>query len=265
MNTLYFTIFETRQEHLHTYSACWNSLLANVDRTRARVVINNCGASPELLERIPKELEVRCSAMTGLSGVWMGIGMQQAKWLYSSEGEPEDTVIFSDARDMVFQRDPFLDIQNVRLVAAGEGPIHAECPWNTADQSAIQSYLPTELRDDFGSWPIICNGVSAGKRQSVRNLLLGNWLMGSLLTHGGTDQGVTNYLWNRYLGKEPGSWLCHPGISDWCLNGHHAPRVSPAPYLQDGQVMCAATNKPYALFHQWERTQWREQMLKQWT
>lgn len=264
MNSIYFVIYENRPEHFPFYRITWSSLLAFVNPDQVKLVVPSVNSSPQMLADIPKAIEVRPTTMP-LVGIHLGTSADLVKWATSLEGSKDDLVLFLDSRDMVFQRDPFEDIGGHNLVASGEGVNHDRSPFNSHDHvHGVGSYIPAGLHEDISKWPVVCFGVVGGRRWAARGALMGAWLMGSTFVRGGTDQGAWNYMWNKHLRYDDGSWMCDPNTSDWCLSGHHAGDIRPEPFLRDGQIICAATGRPYAMIHQWERTQWRNHIFSRW-
>lgn len=264
MNSIYFLIYETRREHFAFYQVCWKSLLSVVDPAKYRLVVPNIQSSPELIAAIPTAFNVRNGTMPEV-GIHRGTSADVMKWAMSMEGDPGDGVLFLDSRDLLFQRDPFADISEYDLIAAGEGATHGQCEWNARDQGAAMSYLPAGLNEDTGKWPVVCAGVMGGRRLPARAALMSVWLLASTYTRGGTDQAAWNYIWNKHLKHEPNNWLCDPNVSDWCLHGHHLGKIRPEPRMEGGQIISGATGRPYALVHQWDRTPWRDEILRRWT
>lgn len=268
MNTIYFVVYEGRREHFWSYPFTWKSLLRHVDLAQDKAVVTSYCSSEELLSQIPPAIEVRRLPGHPALPVWPGILADYVKWETSNEGSPEDCILFVDARDTIFQRDPFEDILGIEIAASCEGVNHDRCSWNMWDHNNVKKYFPREIWPRIEQCPVVNFGTVGGRRSQVRLAMLAVWMMGCRFNGGGSDQGAWNIMWNDYLRQEKNCWLCHPAQHDWCIVGDHSAHLSTPPYLQDGMVFCGATHRPYAIVHQWERGDclWnREELIRRWT
>lgn len=267
MNTIYFIIYESRAEHVWSYPYTWKSLIANVNLEHTKVVVTNYSSRPEIMSNVPSSFEIRNIGGFPSVPVWPGIRADYVKWETSKEGDPNDHILFLDARDIIFQRDPFMDIDHLNVAASCEGVTHERCSWNLWDHNSVRQYFPGELWPNIGLWPVVNFGVVGGKRSHVRWAMLLTWMVGCRFNSGGSDQGIWNMTWNHYLKDEPGYWLCQPELHDWCVVGDHSAHIKPAPYWENGTIFCPTTRRPYAIVHQWERSDclWpRDILIQRW-
>ena len=259
MNTFYFQTHDTRREFLPFYRVAWNSLLSVLNDER--VVVLNRGASPEMVAQIPKRFEVITSP-DRYPGIYEGFGYHLERW-HIMGGDPQERVIALDCRDMLFQRNPFDDLQS-GLTVLGEGVTHAECPWNIRDQNEVRRNIFPHVPRPMGPWQVVCPALYGGDRRLVRWMILMVGHMGTMQINGGTDQGSLNYIINQYMiGNDPDVRIADHRTCDLCLGGYDI-RVTGC-YERDGLIICPKTDRPYALFHQWDRTQWCNETLKKWS
>jgi hypothetical protein len=244
------------------YAVTWKTTLDRLkEGARFKVVVEAHEASPALLATIPPEFEVRKLPRRPPLGC-----MGAARWLDSlavtKEGADDDLVALLDCRDMLVQRDPFDGMDGltgpVRLF--GEPPPLEGDEWNRDDQRRLQSNLPGGLPQvaDLTGWRIVCAGGIAGPRRMVRDIA--QQVADAACNCHGTDQAVMTYLYNHF-------WRAMACISwsdtvagDWVLSGHHF-RMSPCVY-RDEAIWNGTTGRKYALVHQWDRTAWVEETLR---
>jgi hypothetical protein len=260
VNTIYFDTHETRPEWFSFYNVTWQSLLPHLKDEM--VVVVSQDASPEMLKQVPSRFEI-IEDKTVYNSLWLGFSVHLRRWR-NSNGDPNDKIIFSDARDVLFQRNPFDDIPDHSLIVQGEGSVMKDDPWNTGDQNNVQNSLPHEIRvhpDKVANWNPVCAGYFGGQRQRVKDLMLMLWLTSSPMASG-TDQGALNYIFHNYLSNEPLAIRCDPHTNDWVMGGHHFRILNPPCRWENQKLICGATGRPYAAVHQWDRTAWRDEILK---
>lgn len=149
-----------------------------------------------------------------------------------------------DCKDVVFQEDPLVTCCGLTLIS--EGKTHAECDWNTKDQSYLRSNNCFE-NVPFADEPVICAGTILGGLEYVKNLCVNIWT-GTALSGKCTDQAVLNYL-HQFVYKN--SCLSNPIYDNICLTAD-LPKSHP-PIVKDG-VFCNSLNgKPYQIYHQYDR------------
>jgi hypothetical protein len=123
---------------------------------------------------------------------------QAARFLYFQEfleGNPQyESVLIADARDVVFQRDPFAFDMSDRWYIFEEYPA---TPLGQQRENAgwVRSLYGPAVLDQLSNFPVLCVGLLLGRRRSlVRSLHTINEEI--ITNHIGwsTDQGVPNYF-----------------------------------------------------------------------
>ena len=183
------------------------------------------------------------------------------RWLYYYQiltNAQYENVLLIDSRDVYFQTDPFVYANNTVMLTS-EGLTHAESEWNTEDQKLSQQTLG--MHDEFSSWPVVNGGVVLGPTAKVRAYCLLVYTNArKSATH--TDQAAINRLWNLYLSHDSDYSLADPNNDSFCMTGDTLKTRNikvPTQFVRN-QITTAA-GKPYALFHQWERTEYRDTIL----
>jgi len=123
---------------------------------------------------------------------------QSARFLYFEEfltDNPQyESVLIADARDVVFQRDPFGFEMGDRLYVFEE---HPRMPLGKQRDNAgwIRNLYGTSVLDALAHNPVICVGLLLGTRSRVQDCIRA--MTSEIITNyagWGTDQGVPNYL-----------------------------------------------------------------------
>lgn len=177
---------------------------------------------------------------------------QSARFLYFEDflrrHESYERILISDARDVVFQSNPFdLDISN-RLMVFEEHPAKPiDQQPNNADW--IRKLYGKKVLSELSGLPVICCGVTMGSRNRVQEYLsLMNAHIVSNYSGWGTDQGAHNFLIRKKrtlrtevfrYGKGP---AVHVGI---------APRSS-IQIDSRGRVV-NEDGQPFSIVHQYDR------------
>ena len=255
MNTVFCMMAENRPDHYSEYDVTWQSA-ARVLRDE-RMVIIDYGSSPESLRRVPKRIEVVKAVDPVHSDMWWGIDRFLSMWKLSN-GPAEDKILHVDCRDMLFQRNPFDDLKP-GLTVMSEGILHRDCAWNRGDHNTVRQNMAPQTWANIDDWPVLCPGAFGGDRRMVRWLVLMLFTLGTMQRKGGTDQGTINMVVNQFLSKHEDVTVSDPRVDDWCLGGHDY-RITKCT-MQDGNIVCPATGRPYAMVHQWDRTEWRDPIM----
>ena len=177
-------------------------------------------------------------------------------------------LVFSDVRDVIFQRDPieFLESRltpGVDYVVAEEPHVTSDERW--AKRNTIRAY-GARLYERVATRPSICIGLVGGRFAAMTELLLALYLQDHLRRL--TDQASLNML----LTFEP--WRQRTLILPWTasfvvhaatLGADGKPRnkggVDAAATIKDGLVR-TPSGEPYYVVHQYDRhPEWAPQML----
>lgn len=184
-------------------------------------------------------------------------------WKFLSTQHDYDCVLISDSRDVLVQGDPFLFLRRSwkhNLIVTSEGFHHSESQWNMVDQFEAQKSVGDFNRNHF-FWPVVNGGVVLGRNSFVKNFCFLVWSSVVRTHRACTDQGVINYLMS-YLKEDPEYLVADPHESLLCITGEGIKNnlLKFTPMFQDGKI-CNSDGQPYILFHQWDRTIFKEEIL----
>lgn len=168
-------------------------------------------------------------------------------------------VLITDSRDVYFQDNPF-KYATEQVILSGEGVPHKESEWNTAFQKRNLESL--ELSFDIADWPVVNGGIVLGPVRKVRDYCLLVYT-NARKNITDTDQPVIGLLWNTLLRHNPDFALAEPGTSALCVTGDTLKEQKlAAPIFFEKGIVLNSSRVPYALFHQWDRTIYRDEILR---
>jgi len=184
-----------------------------------------------------------------------------AEYLCRIRDEP-GFVLTVDSRDTILQRDPFdyPTLHGVRILLSAESRLVKDDPWNLQDQSVLHRALrPGCRRESFHHWPVINGGFVAGKVAAMADFQLTRFAIDARDGEG-TDQGSLTALanWTR-------NWPGYRIVGDdepWVFHGNWLKSSTQAVANADGFAVLRSTGEPYRMFHQWDRTDCCEPLLK---
>jgi hypothetical protein len=175
--------------------------------------------------------------------------------------------MFVDSRDVVFQSDPTLWLENnlkdKELVLAGLGHAAAGCPFN--DPWVRYAAQDDELWRNVRSQEALCSGVLAGTSDALQDLLR-DIHGGVLYNRSATDQGMLNCLARTSPYKEismvPG--IDEPFVAQWWperrdnlaqfnVSALHSPDLDPVFDEHAGEVR-TWDGKLYSTVHLYDRS-----------
>jgi hypothetical protein len=150
--------------------------------------------------------------------------------------------------------------------------VHLVSPWNMMDQFKCQRPLKS-YQFDQQMWPVINTGTIVGTQTEMKDLFFLLWTNcvrvtdlknNDLLVPSCTDQAVMNYMYHAFLHEDRRYKLLEPQKNVFCVLGEAVLRnyLDPAPEFKDGKLHYPNDGYPYVIFHQWERTKYREDILK---
>jgi len=169
-------------------------------------------------------------------------------------------VYLLDVKDVVFQVFPKIDNQE-KVFLVSEGKIHSECSWNIGDQTALQKR--TQFIYQFLDWEVLCGGTIFGNVSKLKNFLLQIWTIGAFASANCTDQAIINYLYHNFFKDNPDFQIIDP-----CTSSLVATADLPydyKPIFKDGKLFHSILNEPYSIWHQWDRTEKKHQILEKYT
>ena len=183
-------------------------------------------------------------------------------------------LLFTDSRDIVFQRNPFEWIENFSnenttnnfVVCTTEGMNHSQSEWNMKEQENLQSDIEG-FRVDPRNRPIINGGIVLGTPDALKNhffLIWSNYVRISCApgwdkpdikktTGRCTDQAVINYLYN-FLEKDPVYHIINPSNDLLCVTGEAIKTGHFNVDYKNNQFLHPTICEPFYLVHQWDRT-----------
>lgn len=175
-------------------------------------------------------------------------------------------VAIADARDIVFQDNPFkheearIEAEYKYLVVCSEGMKHRQSEWNLIDQFKYQMPFG-EYQSDFKDWDVFNAGFVMGTPASISELSMLMW-QGYVGRQGVSDQAVFNHLINGRYGLVSSLIYHRPSHSQLCLTGEGVDRgYVKAKIGADGIVYDPESGKRYCVFHQWDRTDGKQTIL----
>lgn len=201
-------------------------------------------------------------------------------WTFLKENPGEyHTVIFTDVRDVVFQKNPDVALDNIctrkntSLIASSEGLKYKDEPWNCQNmQEAFGPVIYERLRNSY----IYNVGVIAGRQDDVRDLALMLYQMSINRPIPIVDQAVFNFLIHHYPYREHtrytynvDAWAAQLGATLGAVEagaGDLGMSIKRDPSKKDDYIRAyddiqpvikndLVTNgtEPFAIVHQWDR------------
>jgi len=163
-----------------------------------------------------------------------------------------DNFGFTDAKDVVFQSDPFkhLGVLGGRIILTCEGMEQDQSPWNQGDW--FQAQIDTrQFKFPYTERPVINGGVVFGDRHCLKNHFLLLWMTTLKSLGQCTDQGVLNILYN-FLEKHWEYEVTDPRSDNFCLTGEAA-KHGLVDYLFQNNCLKNDSGEDYCIVHQWDR------------
>lgn len=182
-----------------------------------------------------------------------------AFWKYLLESDV-DKVIISDARDVLFQYQPFSFCPHFSVGVCCEGFEHKHSAFNMNDQMKLQINHYDDV-DNFTEWSVVNGGVCLAHKKHMVDFCFLMW-SNCMSRPQCTDQAVLNFLFHN--SKISGKWyLFDPRKDIFCLTGE-AYKENLLPFevkLEDGIIKNNQKNS-FCIFHQWDRTIFANDILK---
>lgn len=183
---------------------------------------------------------------------WRFLNLHQNEYQY---------VLHTDCRDVVFQSDPFkFKMAHPFITLTDEGMPPSSSGFHLIEQFRFQKDIPDIFKKDCRQRGIINGGVVFGTLQEVKNHLFLLWSMSIKMTSDVTDQAALNYL-VHYLQEDPVYHISTPTQENFCLTGEGTKNgFVPFSFKQD-KFYQLKTDDVYAIVHQWDRTEFKNQIL----
>ena len=179
-------------------------------------------------------------------------------------------VITTDVKDVIFQKDPFIQLDNILsnthkdLVFSSESILYKDEPWG--DNNLMETFGPYIL-DIFKENEIYNVGVLAGRGYAMRDLALNIFLacVGKPIKI--CDQSTFNvmismnpYLKTSLYKKSEDGWACQLGttVDPSKIDQFKPLLLEQSPIMQDDKVV-TSTGKEFSIVHQYDRVpEWRK-------
>jgi hypothetical protein len=185
-------------------------------------------------------------------------------------GHKHDHVIFTDSKDVLWQYNPISHIESwgldrYNVILCNEGLSHFECEWNSTEQDRLREIARVD-HYDFDHWSVVNGGVVLGKSNHVRDFAFLMYMMTAVGNAPTTDQCYINFLYHHPRYKDLGKsyFLADPNKIPYAVTGNtiknHVARGSTAYRWENGKLV-NRDNVPWSLFHQWDRTEYRGEIL----
>ncbi|MBV8537830.1 MAG: hypothetical protein JO128_19700 [Alphaproteobacteria bacterium] len=193
-------------------------------------------------------------------------------------------VIATDVRDVVFQTDPSRAIDQLvneswngtggppNLIAASEGLAYKDEPWG--DKNFYNTFGP-HLHDLHRDHTIYNAGTIAGTYGGVKDLAMVIFQMSLNRAIRNPDQAVYNFLLQQspyrattlFADPDSSAWACQGGtLMDPSKMAQFRPKLLCAEPLfdfEDGYVK-TSSGRAYCLFHQWDRTPFKDAIMQKY-
>ena len=190
-------------------------------------------------------------------------------------------VIATDVRDVVFQTDPSQALDRLvhetwdralgppNLIAASEGLRYKDEPWG--DKNFHNTFGP-HLHEIHREHTIYNAGTIAGTYAGVKDAAMVIFQMSLNRPIRNPDQAVFNFLLQQspfrattlFADPDTSAWACQGGtLMDPTKMAAFRSKLLCAEPLFDAGDGCVKTSsgRPYCLFHQWDRTRFKDEIM----
>ncbi len=262
MTTALIGLCNNVEQHLHKIRV-WSASFLKV-RPTGTVYLLCANATPIELKKVG-DLGVVAIPCT-IDNTWF-INHQRLKRTYELlDTIDEEFCLVTDVFDVVFQRDPFIDlpIGGAKVFVGGEGVTVGQEPWNADNISKIfPNHRPTCQNQE-----VLNSGVIAGFRKSLHDLL---YRMYVSCENGSNDHNIkdqaalivlaaTNQIDGLKMMTLDDGWACHCAVAGptqffhaWGFDRNIRYGI---PKMVNDKV-CTANGSPFAIVHQFNRVpQW---------
>lgn len=174
--------------------------------------------------------------------------------------------LLTDSRDVLIQCDPFDISEAASVVLSSEVDRHIDSAWNLDQQRGLQSSIG--LRLDCGQWPVINAGVIRGDVDRVRDLCAVLYMTCLVGRPNSSDQAMLNFVYHTLLTTDRSVTVLDPLNTRFCVHGTSLTRRKSKLVQRcvwDRGQLYHSEYGPFAIVHQWERTDYRCDVMNQWT
>jgi len=176
-------------------------------------------------------------------------------------GQDYDYAMYIDTRDVIIQKNPF-DYMNLKP----EKDLFLVCEGMKIEDNDINLHWHKLLKstqifhhNQSEKLPVVNGGTLGGKTKDVMYHLLLAITNANRLSNGIIpDQAIYSDM-NYFMSGLKHVEYCHPYTSTFCATGEAIKRDNIDIKFINGEA-CNENNEPYVLFHQWDRTEYAEQI-----
>ncbi len=169
-------------------------------------------------------------------------------------------IAITDCKD-VFWQSPIKVPDNFHnMMLCSEGIPHSKCNWNYYEQKSIQRLYP-EPPTVWQDWEIVNGGVLYGTDKTLQEFAFEMYMITATNRAALTDQGFVNFLYHHRKNDTNCRFiLSDPWKDSFAVTGNTIKDHAHSFQWRDGKLHSSG-DVPFALFHQWDRTEWRSEIL----
>ncbi len=170
-------------------------------------------------------------------------------------------IMYLDTRDVIIQKDPFeymKSLPNKKMFFACEGMKVVE---NDVNLFWNQNLRNTEIlpHSFYEELDVVNGGTVGGKKEDLLYAYLLAMTNSNRKADGVIpDQAIYSYMSVLMQGFDQVEF-CHPKKDNYCITGEAVKRNNVQMQMING-VACNMQGEPYYLFHQWDRTEFAEEI-----
>jgi hypothetical protein len=199
--------------------------------------------------------EILCQAAFGVA---IARYFWYRKWLEDNPGPPDQPILLTDTRDVVFQQDPFQKMRHNKMFCGAEPILLGKCG---ANSRWYETAYGKEALKSIEDKPVLCSGVIGGPRELVSKYLgimcreicdIGHQILWS----SGFDQALHNHLLrNTDIGNY---FILEPWDGDRLTTMHYA--MLSDFHLNEKDELTTKQGSIVSVVHQYDR----HEALKHW-
>lgn len=191
-----------------------------------------------------------------------------------------DLAMHVDSKDVIFQKNPFGWLSRNRwedvalgteakaypinsVVLINEGMPPSSNGFHLIEQLNFQSTIPDNFKQDCRE-VVLNSGVILGNAYEMGNHMFTQWISGTVGSPNCTDQANLNYLY-CYLKENPVYHISNPHKESLCLTGEAVKDGYIDTEQRDGIYYRKDSADPYCIFHQWDRTEYANNIIERYS
>lgn len=171
-------------------------------------------------------------------------------------------ILHIDSRDVIIQSDPFEWMNqhpNKKVFISTECFLQRSRDWNQEDQAKLQSTMRNKY--DYLDNYVLNSGTIGGEFNILVELFL-NIYGNANRNIDISEQSIVNYFYPQFV-KNPVCMITDAKKDNFCILGESI-NWADVKYLWDTNNIMNLNNETYCIFHQWDRTALREEILNNW-